>query len=188
MRPVALFGLTTTLNTAACCATLMSLSTGQNRNEQVVGAAVDLYGSDVHDRSAASPGYRRAWPARRRHVEVLLFRMARTYIELVYDRLAANYRREGHLANLGSWRMHVCRTEPTQQPGNHLAVSRHRQQEFPRFVTAIPSVARITALALQPRGWRDRGALSCWPWVLCSGQSACHRCRHGCRHRWLWGP
>jgi hypothetical protein len=48
------FGPTTTLNTAACCVPLTSISTGQRRNKQVAGAAVDLYGSDVHHRQAAS--------------------------------------------------------------------------------------------------------------------------------------
>src|SRR5262249_21266637 len=42
----ALFGLTTMLNVAACCASLMSISAGRRQSRQVVDAAVDLYGSD----------------------------------------------------------------------------------------------------------------------------------------------
>ena len=41
------FGLTTTLNAAACCASLTGISAGRRRNDQVVGAAVYLYGSDA---------------------------------------------------------------------------------------------------------------------------------------------
>jgi hypothetical protein len=46
MRPMALFGLTTMLNTAACCASLTSISTGQQGNGQVEGPRDTVYGSD----------------------------------------------------------------------------------------------------------------------------------------------
>jgi hypothetical protein len=41
-----IFGLTTTLNTADCCASLTSISAGRLRGAQVVRTAVDLYGSE----------------------------------------------------------------------------------------------------------------------------------------------
>jgi hypothetical protein len=41
---MALFGRTTTLNVAICCASFSSIPAGQRRKEQVAGAAaVDLY-------------------------------------------------------------------------------------------------------------------------------------------------
>ena len=51
-----LFGRQTTLNVAAYCAPVSSISAGQQRNEQVVDARDTVYGSDVQDRPAASPG------------------------------------------------------------------------------------------------------------------------------------
>ncbi len=41
-----LFGRTTTLNTAACCASVSNISAGQQRNEQVADAPDTVYGSE----------------------------------------------------------------------------------------------------------------------------------------------
>ena len=41
-----LFGRTATLNAAACCASVSSISAGQRRNEQAADATVDHYGSE----------------------------------------------------------------------------------------------------------------------------------------------
>ena len=51
-----LFGRTRTLNVAAYCAPMSSILAGQRSNGQVADARDTVYGSDVHDRPAASPG------------------------------------------------------------------------------------------------------------------------------------
>jgi hypothetical protein len=43
------FGLTTTVNAAASCAAVSSISAGQHRNGQVAGTRDTVYGSDDRD-------------------------------------------------------------------------------------------------------------------------------------------
>jgi hypothetical protein len=49
LTALAAFGRTATLNAAADCASVSSISAGQRRNEQIADVAVDLYGSDDPD-------------------------------------------------------------------------------------------------------------------------------------------